>query len=299
MDNKKTTHLNANQDASESRDQDVLSSTARGANERSNAELHQSRTVSINWVGLYTMIRREVERTMRVKVQTLVSPVMSATLYIFIFGQIIGTKIDNIIGVPYITFVFPGILMLSVINAAFASSSSSLYFARFIHSIDEILVAPFSYIEMIFGFMLGSMMRGVMVAILIMGVGLLFGAVTLANPLAFLFYIVAVSGIFSLLGILVALWAQGFEQLSSLNTFVITPLTYLGGIFYSITMLPAAAQFFTLINPFFYFVDGIRSSMIGVSEAHVGFGLFIILGLLVGLTSLVVYLFQIGWRIRS
>lgn len=253
----------------------------------------------MNWIGLYTMIRREVERTMRVKVQTLVSPVMSATLYIFIFGQVIGTKIDEIVGVPYITFVFPGILMLSVINAAFASSSSSLYFARFVHSIDEILVSPFSYIEMIFGFMLGSMMRGVMVAALIMGVGVLFGAVTLANPIGFFFYIIAISGIFSLLGMFVALWAQGFEQLSSLNTFVITPLTYLGGIFYSVTMLPDFAATLTKLNPFFYFVDGIRSSMIGVSEANTAIGLVLTLGLLIGLTALIVYLFNIGWRIRS
>ncbi len=245
------------------------------------------------------MVRREVERTMRVKVQTLVSPVMSAALYIFIFGQVIGTKIEDIIGVPYITFVFPGILMLSVINAAFASSSSSLYFARFIHSVDELLVAPFSYLEMVFGFMFGAMMRGVMVAILIILVGLAFGAVSLANPFAFFFYIIAISGIFSALGMLVALWAQGFEQLSSLNTFVITPLTYLGGIFYSITMLPAFAETLTKLNPFFYFVDGIRSSMIGVSEANTTFGLFLILALFVGLTTLIVHLFYIGWRIRS
>lgn len=255
--------------------------------------------MQINWIGLYTMVRREVERTMRVKVQTLVSPVMSATLYIFIFGHVIGTKIDSIIGVPYITFVFPGILMLSVINAAFASSSSSLYFARFIHSIDEILVAPFSYLEMIFGFMLGAMMRGIMVAILIMGVGLLFDAVTLAHPFMFLFYIVAISGIFSLLGMFVALWAQGFEQLSSLNTFVITPLTYLGGIFYSITMLPPLVKTLTELNPFFYFADGIRSSMIGVSEANTTAGLTLTLVLLAGLTALIVYLFHIGWRIRA
>jgi ABC-2 type transport system permease protein len=189
--------------------------------------------------------------------------------------------------------------MLSVINAAFASSSSSLYFARFIHSIDELLVAPFSYLEMVFGFMFGAMMRGVMVAILIIGVGILFGAVTLTNPLVFLFYIVAISGIFSLLGMFVALWAQGFEQLSSLNTFVITPLTYLGGIFYSITMLPSLAALLTKLNPFFYFVDSIRSSMIGVSEASVSIGLAIILGLLFGLTGLIVHLFRIGWRIRA
>lgn len=254
---------------------------------------------TVNWIGLYTMVRREVERTMRVKVQTLVSPVMSATLYIFIFGSVIGSKIDTIIGVPYITFVFPGILMLSVINAAFASSSSSLYFARFIHSIDEILVAPFSYLEMIFGFMLGGVMRGLMVAVLIIGVGLLFGAVTLVNPFGFLFYIIAISAIFSLLGMFVALWAQGFEQLSSLNTFVITPLTYLGGIFYSITMLPQFAERLTLLNPFFYFVDGIRSSMIGVSEANPQIGLAVTLVLLFGLTALIVRLFYIGWKIRA
>lgn len=299
MKQKKPPLLDAVRGASEARDQAVGDSTARGANERSNEEVRQKGGVSVNWIGLYTMVRREVERTMRVKVQTLVSPVMSATLYIFIFGKIIGTKIENIIGVPYITFVFPGILMLSVINAAFASSSSSLYFARFIHSIDELLVAPFSYLEMVFGFMFGAMMRGVMVAVLIIGVGLLFGAVTLTNPLLFLFYIVAISGIFSLLGMFVALWAKGFEQLSSLNTFVITPLTYLGGIFYSITMLPSSAALLTKLNPFFYFVDGIRSTMIGVSEANGGVGVTVILGLFVSLTALIVYLFHIGWRIRA
>jgi hypothetical protein len=129
----KPSHLDAVQGTSEARDQTVGISTVRGANERGNAEMRQRGSVSVNWVGLYTMVRREVERTMRVKVQTLVSPVMSATLYIFIFGHVIGTKIDSIIGVPYITFVFPGILMLSVINAAFSSSSSSLILCS-IHS---------------------------------------------------------------------------------------------------------------------------------------------------------------------
>ncbi len=252
----------------------------------------------INWVGLYTMIRREVERTFRVVVQTLVSPVMSATLYIFIFGFVIGSKITEIAGVPYITFVFPGILMLNVIGAAFGSSSSSLYFARFTRSVEEILVAPFSYLEMIFGFMLGSMIRAVLVAALIMVVGLLFGAVTLVHPLYFLFYIVAVAGIFSLLGILVALWAKGFEQLSVLNTFVITPFTYLGGIFYSIKMLPPMVKLLTTLNPFFYFVDGIRSSMIGVNEASTSVGLVVIFGLLLALGALVLHLFKIGWHIR-
>lgn len=245
------------------------------------------------------MIRREVERTFRVVIQTLVSPVMSATLYIFIFGFVIGSRIESIHGVPYITFVFPGILMMNVITASFASSSSSLYSARFMRSVEEILVAPFSYLEMIFGYMLGSMFRSIIVAALIVVVGVLFGAVTLVNPIGFTLYIISVAAIFSLLGILVALWAQSFEQLSILNTFVITPFIYLGGIFYSITMLPETAQFLTRLNPFFYFVDGIRSSMIGISEANTLIGLCVIGGLLLALGGLVFYLFKIGWRIRS
>jgi ABC-2 type transport system permease protein len=253
----------------------------------------------INWIGVYTMIRREVERTMRVVVQTLVSPAMSAALYIFIFGHVIGSQIDTIAGVPYITFVFPGILTLSVINAAFASSSSALYMARFMRMIDEILIAPFSYIEMIFGYMLGSMIRALIVSTLIMIVGVLFGAVTLLHPVTFVLYVIAIASIFSLLGILVGLWAQSFEQLTVLNTFVITPFTYLGGIFYSITMLPPLALQITLLNPFFYFVDGIRGAMIGVHEANALLGLFVIAGLLLAFIFLTVFLFRSGWRIRS
>jgi ABC-2 type transport system permease protein len=253
---------------------------------------------TINWIGLYTMVRREVMRTFRVVVQTLMAPVISAALYIFIFGVVIGGTIDTIVGVPYITFVFPGILMLSVINAAFSSSSSSFYFARFTRSIEELLVAPLSYLEIIFGYMLGAISRAVIVAVLIVIVGILFDAVTLAHPFLFLGYIMAVAGIFSLLGLLVGLWAKNFEQLSVLNTFVITPLTYLGGIFYSITMLPPTAAFITHVNPFFYFVDGIRFSMIGVSEANMMVGVGVIIGLLFVLGSLVFFLFKSGWRVR-
>ncbi len=252
----------------------------------------------INWIGVFTMIRREVMRTFRVVVQTLVAPVISATLYIFIFGVVVGSNITDIVGVPYITFVFPGILMLSVINASFGSSSSSVYFARFTKSIEELLVAPLSYLEIIFGYMLGSMMRAFIVAGLIVLVGITFGAVTLAHPFLFVAYIFGVAAIFSLLGMLVGLWAQSFEQLSVLNTFIITPFTYLGGIFYSITMLPETAQLITTLNPFFYFVDGIRSAMIGVSEANVLVGAVVIGGLMIGLGGLVFYLFKVGWRVR-
>lgn len=245
------------------------------------------------------MFRREVQRTMRVVIQTLVAPVISAALYLFIFGTVIGTKIEDFNGVPYITFVFPGVLMLSIINASFSSASSALYFMRFTRGIEEILIAPFSYFEMLLGFVGSAITRALMVAFLILGVGLLFGAVSLVNPLGFVFYVAAISAIFAMLGIIVALWAEGFEQLQALNTFVITPLTYLGGIFYSITMLPPLAAKITLLNPFFYFADGIRSSMIGHSEANTTVGLVVILGLVTALALTVTHLFKIGWKIRS
>lgn len=253
----------------------------------------------MNWIGLYTMLRREIQRTFRVVIQTLIAPVVSATLYIFIFGSVIGTKIDDFAGVPYISFVFPGILMLSIINAAFASASSSLYFMRFTRGIEEILIAPFSYLEMLLGLVGGAVIRSIMVAFLILLVGVAFGAVSLANPVLFIIYVAVISAIFAMLGILVALWAEGFEQLQVLNTFVITPLTYLGGIFYSITFLPPLAETLTRINPFFYFADGIRTSMIGYSEADSIIGLVVIFGLLLGLGVLLVNLFQRGWKIRN
>jgi ABC-2 type transport system permease protein len=255
--------------------------------------------MSINSIGLYTMVRREVKRTMRVVVQTLIAPVVSAALYIFIFGTVIGSQISDFAGVPYITFVFPGVLMLSIINASFSSASSALYFMRFTRGIEEILITPFSYLEMLIGFVGSAVARAVMVAGLILIVGLAFGAVTLISPLAFLFYISMIAAIFAMLGIIVALWAESFEQLQVLNTFVITPMTYLGGIFYSITMLPPLAATITSFNPFFYFVDGVRGSMIGYHEADTTIGLLVTIGLVASLAVIVTTLFRRGWKIRS
>lgn len=253
----------------------------------------------INYIGIATFIRREIKRTFRVVIQTLLAPMISAGLYIFIFGIVIGSRIEEINGVPYISFVFPGVLMLSIINASFSSASSSLYFMRWGRSIEEILIAPFSYIEMIFGLVSASVSRALMVAFLILFVGLLFGAVALVNPIGFILYVAGIAAIFALLGIIVALWAESFEQLQVLNTFVITPLTYLGGIFYSITMLPPLAQTITQYNPFFYFADGIRSSMIGVHEADAAIGASLTVGLVILLGLFVNHLFKIGWKIRS
>ena len=169
----------------------------------------------------------------------------------------------------------------------------------FTRGIEEILITPFSYLEMLIGFVGSAITRAIMVAFLILAVGFVFGAVSLVNPFLFILYIAAIAAIFAMLGILTALWAENFEQLQVLNTFVITPLTYLGGIFYSITFLPDLARTITELNPFFYFTDAVRSSMIGVSEANSFVGAILIIGLVFSLGILVTYLFKKGWKIRS
>lgn len=253
----------------------------------------------MNWVGLYTLLRKEVERVMRVAVQTIFSPLISATLYIFIFGYVIGGRIDLIAGVPYITFVFPGILMMNIIGSSFEHTASSVYMGRFLKSIEEMLVAPFSHIEMVVGYVLAAVVRATIVSFGILAIGVFFGAVGLENIWLFLFYAVSVSTIFALIGMLVGLWAKSFEQFSLLNIFIIMPFSFLGGIFYSVQMLPPSVQIIAHINPFFYFIDGIRYAMIGVSEANSAIGAVLILSLITILGSLVIYLFKIGWRIRA
>lgn len=254
---------------------------------------------NMNFIGLQTFLSREVKRMMRVVVQTLISPWINAGLYILIFGYVVGSRIDLISGVSYIDFVLPGIVMLNLIGSSYMHTSSSLYFQRFARHIEEVLIAPLSYVEIIFGFVLGGVTRGLIVGFGVYVLALIFSAASVAHFGLFIFYSLAVSIIFSLIGLLVGLWAEGFEQLSILNTFFITPLTFLGGVFNSVSMLPEKAQVLVRLNPFFYFVDGIRYSMIGISESNITVGLIMILTLIVGLSTTVWYLFKIGWKIRN
>ncbi len=250
-------------------------------------------------IPLYTFISREVQRFSRVAIQTLISPWINAVLYIFIFGFVVGTQIDTIAGIPYIMFVLPGIVMMNVISSAFSHTSSSLYFQRFTKHIEEILVAPISNIEMIFGYVLAGVIRAMVVGAGIFAIAILFDAAQILHLGWFLLYLIGVSMVFAFLGLLVALWAKNFEQLSLLNTFVITPFTFLGGMFNSITMLPDAVQTVVRWNPFFYFVNGLRYAMTGVTEASLWLGVFVMLFFICMFGGLTLYLFHIGWRIRS
>lgn len=253
----------------------------------------------MNWIGLYSITAREIHRFMRTMIQSLVSPWISAALYIFVFGFVVGARIDTIAGVRYIEFVIPGVLMLNLISSSFSQANFSIYFGKFTRYIEEMLVAPLSNFEMVLGFVLGAVVRGTIVAAGVYGVAIVFGVAAIAHPFLFLAYSIAVALIFAFLGIIMGLWAKTFEQLTMLNTFVITPLTFLGGVFNSIEMLPPALQTATRFNPFFYFVDGLRYSMTGIQEADPVIGWAVILGLVLALGAVSWKLFSSGWRIRD
>lgn len=253
----------------------------------------------MNYIGLQTFVAQELLRIKRVWIQTLVTPWISATLYILIFGQIVGRRIGIISGVTYIDFVVPGLLMLNVMQSAFGHTSSSLYFQRFARHIEEILTAPLSYMEIIIGYVTGGVARGLAVAAGVYAIALLFTVATVEHIFLFIFYALSVALIFSLLGLLVGLWCESFEQLTIPQTFIIMPLTFLGGLFTSIHMFPENIQWLVRINPFFYFVDGLRYSMVGISESNQMIGLTLIFGLIIVLGTLVWHLFKIGYKIRT
>lgn len=253
----------------------------------------------MNWVGLYTLMRREIERTFRVVIQTIFSPLISATLFIFVFGSVVGARIDTIGGVPYIVFVFPGILIMNVLTSAFSQASSNVYFAKWARTIEELLVSPLSYFEIMVGTVLSAVARALTVGVVIVLVGMLFGAVSMHSLPLFIFYTVGISIVFGLLGIITGLVAKSFEQLNILSTFIILPFSFLGGMFYTLDMLPEVAQKITLLNPFFYFVDGIRFAMVGIHDSNLFVGSGLVLSLILLLGVIVWYIFYTGWRIRE
>ncbi len=258
-----------------------------------------TRKMGINWVGLGTIIRREWSRVWRVPVQAFIAPWISALMFIFIFGYVVGTRMPKTQGHTYIEFVLPGVLMLNIVNAAFLQSTSQIYFQRFLRYIEETLVAPLSYIEMIIGSLSMTIVRSVVTALGILVIGVAFHATHMYNIFEFLFWIVSVSIVFGLLGIIIALWANNFEQLTMLNVFFIAPLSFVGGVFNTVAMLPPWLRWIAYANPFFYFINGLRHSMIGFSEAPMALGVGVTLGLIVVLGVWTWRLFSIGYGLRE
>jgi ABC-2 type transport system permease protein len=266
---------------------------------RSPSPAEAQRRKLINWIGLWTIIRREWSRLMRVPIQAFLSPWISALLFIFIFGFVVGSRIAHIGGHRYLEFVLPGILMMNIVNAAFLQSSSQVYFSRFLRYIEEALVAPLSYAEMIAGIIAVVIARSVITAIGILLIAACFGATSIDAVPEFVFWVVVVAMVFGLLGIVIGLWANNFEQLTILTVFFITPLSFVGGVFNTLSMLPPWLRWLAWGNPFFYFINGIRHAMIGYSEAPEGLGIAVALGLAAAMSLIVWRLYATGYGLRE
>lgn len=257
------------------------------------------RPLGINWIGMYAIVRREVTDSMRHPTQAVLAPWISAFIFIFVFGYVLGPRMPHIAGRPYLTFLMPGIVMMDVVTVAFTQASADLYFARFQRYVQEMLISPLSYFEMMAGSLGVAVLRAIVTALGILVMGAAFGAFTIVSLPAFLFWIVTVSVIFGLLGLIVGLWADNFEQLGALPIFLISPLSMVGGVFNTVAMLPPWLRILAYGNPFFYFINGLRHAMLGFSEAPAMIGVVLTLGLAALFGATVWRLYAIGWGLRE
>ncbi len=248
---------------------------------------------------LYTLIRKEVARFMRVWKQTLVPPIITIVLYLAIFWKFIGDRISVIEGHSYIDFIFPGLLMMAVIMASYQNTSSSFFGSKFQKSIEELFVSPIAYWKILLGFCTWAMLRGIIVAWLVFITGSLMTDIQIESYfLAFVFIFLS-SLLFSLLGLLNGLYAKSFDDISIIPTFVITPLIYLGGVFYPIFILPDFWQTVSQFNPVLYMINGLRYAFIGVSDINIYLSIGILLSFIIVFISIILYLLKKGYGIRS
>ncbi|WP_280956789.1 ABC transporter permease [Acetohalobium arabaticum] len=250
-------------------------------------------------MSFYTLVKKEVMRFIKVSIQTIFAPLISTTLYLIIFSYSFKSKEVANYSVPYIKFIIPGLIIMGIIQNSFANTSSSLVISKYQGTIIELLLAPFSHIELSLGLMIGGIARGLAVGIAIYLVSILFYGGTVAHPLLLLLAGTIVAGVFSLLGIVAGLWAEKFDHVSIFSNFFITPLTFLSGVFYSVESLPGIWSKISLFNPVVYMVDLVRYSFIGQSDVNYLFSLTIISGAFVVLLTLVTYLFKIGYKIKD
>lgn len=249
-------------------------------------------------ISLLSFTKREVSRLLRVWKQTIVPPIVTSLLYILIFGYSLGSKITDINGISYLEFIFPGLIMMGVISSAYSNTSSSLYIAKFQGSIQEVLVAPISYMSIIMALATGSVVRSVLVAIGTLAIGSLFAGLSIVNVFVIIYFLLMSILLFAFAGILSGLWADSFDQMTVFSTFVVTPLTYLGGVFYSIDMLPGFWRTISLFNPIYYLVDGFRYGFFGNSTSPLWISICVVAVLTIGFATACVYLFRKGYKIR-
>ncbi|VAX08889.1 Uncharacterized ABC transporter inner membrane permease YadH [hydrothermal vent metagenome] len=246
-----------------------------------------------------TLLVKEVLRFMRIWVQTVLPAAIITGLYFVIFGKMIGSQLNDISGYSYMDYIVPGIILLAVINNSYSNVVSSFYSAKFQHHVEEMLVSPMPNYLILLGFVSGGVLRGLIVGVVVMLVSTVFTELSVHHAGIILLVMVLTAVLFALAGFLNAVFAKSFDDISIIPTFVLTPLTYLGGIFYSIDMLPEFWQQVSLLNPIMYMISAMRYGMLGVSDVDVGHALLMIALFVAGLFSLALYLLNKGVGIRS
>ena len=251
-----------------------------------------------NWVAFSTLLTREIRRFIRIWPQTLLPPAITMTLYFVIFGNLIGQRIGEMNGFAYIEYIAPGIIMMAVINNAYANVASSFFSAKFQNHIEELLIAPIPNYLILAGYVMGGVARGLLVGIIVTIVALFFTKLHVQHLFITLSMVILSAVLFSLGGFINAIYGKSFDQIAIIPTFILTPLTYLGGIFYSIDLLPEFWQQASLFNPILYMVNAFRYGILGVSDIPIGFAFGIIMLFIVGLASFALYLLNRGTGLR-
>lgn len=251
------------------------------------------------WVSYSTIVIKEVTRFFRVWTQTLLPPVITMSLYFVIFGKFIGSQVASINGHSYIEFIVPGLVMMSIIMNSFMNTVSSFYFAKFQKTLEEIMVSPTPYPVVIAGFITGGVLRGLITAGLVLLTALFFTKLTIAHLGIMLIFALLTSILFSLVGLLNGVFANSFDGISVIPNFVLTPLTYLGGVFYSVHALPSFWQLISGFNPILYMVNGFRYGFLGISDVSVSLSLFLLAILTSVLFGYTWYLFKVGRGLRN
>lgn len=254
---------------------------------------------SINTIGVYTLCKREIWRFAKVWNQTVVAPVVTTLLFLAVLTLAMGNNTRLIDGVAYNQFVAPGLIMMAIVQNAFANTSSSLMLAKIQGVIIDILMPPLTGGEIVFSLVVGGVVRGFLVGIVVMAAVYMFVPFTLQHAGVGLFYVLMASVMLALLGILTGIWSQSFDQLSAITNYIITPLAFLSGTFYSIKQLPEFWYHVCHFNPFFYMIDGFRYALTGYSDGTVGQGMLVLAGVNVALWTLTSWLFKKGYRLKS
>jgi ABC-2 type transport system permease protein len=253
----------------------------------------------MNVPAIRAIYRFEMSRTRRTLMQSIVSPVISTSLYFVVFGAAIGGRIQQVEGIPYGAFLVPGLIMLSLLTQSVSNASFGIYFPRFTGTIYEHLSAPVSYFEIVLSYVGAAATKSIILGVIILATAALFVPIRILHPLWMVLFLVLTSVTFSLLGFIIGIWADGFEKLQLVPLLIVTPLTFLGGSFYSIAMLPPVWQTVTLFNPVVYLISGFRWSFYGIADVGVAVSLGMTVVFLAVFLAIVGWIFRTGYRLKT